>query len=46
MPRGDHTGPFGEGPMTGRAMGYCAGNNRPGFAAGRGPGYGPGFGAG
>ncbi|NLG83887.1 MAG: DUF5320 domain-containing protein, partial [Firmicutes bacterium] len=25
MPRGDGTGPLGLGPMTGRAMGYCAG---------------------
>jgi hypothetical protein len=32
MPRGDGTGPAGEGPMTGRAAGYCAGNVRPGFA--------------
>jgi hypothetical protein len=32
MPRGDGTGPLGEGPMTGRAAGYCAGNDAPGFA--------------
>ncbi len=32
MPRGDRTGPFGEGPRTGRQMGYCAGNESPGFA--------------
>ncbi|MFW6309449.1 MAG: DUF5320 domain-containing protein [bacterium] len=31
MPRGDGTGPAGEGPMTGRATGYCSGNNQPGF---------------
>lgn len=31
MPRGDGTGPAGMGPMTGRAAGYCAGFNRPGF---------------
>ena len=24
MPRGDGTGPAGQGPMTGRGMGYCA----------------------
>ena len=30
MPRGDRTGPEGRGPMTGRGMGYCAGNNVPG----------------
>ena len=32
MPRGDGTGPGGMGPMTGRAAGYCAGYDRPGFA--------------
>jgi hypothetical protein len=32
MPRGDRTGPNGMGPMTGRAAGYCAGYDRPGFA--------------
>ena len=31
MPQGDGTGPNGQGPMTGRAMGYCAGFNAPGF---------------
>lgn len=31
MPRGDGTGPAGNGPMTGRAAGYCAGNNQPGY---------------
>ncbi|MBN2789263.1 MAG: DUF5320 domain-containing protein [Candidatus Delongbacteria bacterium] len=31
MPRGDRTGPNSEGPMTGRRMGYCAGNDRPGY---------------
>ncbi|MFC2151050.1 DUF5320 domain-containing protein [Bacteroidota bacterium] len=31
MPRGDKTGPGGLGPMTGRRMGYCAGNDNPGF---------------
>ena len=25
MPLGDGTGPVGMGPMTGRAVGYCAG---------------------
>lgn len=55
MPRGDRTGPSGNGPMTGRQMGYCAGNNQPGYATGfgnfgrgfgnrRGFGYGRGFG--
>ena len=31
MPRGDRTGPWGAGPMTGRAAGYCAGYPVPGF---------------
>ncbi|MDH7598259.1 MAG: DUF5320 domain-containing protein [Sedimentisphaerales bacterium] len=31
MPRGDGTGPFGAGPMTGRAAGYCAGYGVPGY---------------
>ncbi|MEW6443770.1 MAG: DUF5320 domain-containing protein [bacterium] len=30
MPGGDRTGPFGWGPMTGRAAGYCAGFPAPG----------------
>ena len=33
MPRGDGTGPLGEGPMTGRGMGFCAGYARPGFGS-------------
>ncbi len=31
MPRGDGTGPLGQGPLTGRGMGFCAGFNMPGF---------------
>ena len=31
MPRGDGTGPQGQGPMTGHAGGYCAGYAVPGF---------------
>ena len=45
MPGGDRTGPMGMGPMTGRAAGYCAGNEVPGFAntpGGRGYGGGRG----
>jgi len=42
MPRGDRTGPAGEGPLTGRQMGYCAGNDNPGFVN-QGRGYGRGF---
>jgi len=40
MPRGDGTGPLGLGPMTGRAMGYCAGFPVPGYLN---PGYGWGW---
>jgi hypothetical protein len=32
MPRGDRTGPWGMGSMTGRGAGFCAGYNMPGFA--------------
>lgn len=47
MPAGDGTGPNGMGSMTGRAAGFCAGNDTPGYAnpiGGRG--YGCGFGRG
>jgi len=49
MPRGDKTGPAGQGPMTGRGMGYCGGYNtpgfmNPGFGRGGGRGLGRGFG--
>lgn len=50
MPRGDKTGPMGQGPMTGRALGFCSGYESPGFTkgfgGGRGRGRGPGFGGG
>ncbi|RKO66612.1 DUF5320 domain-containing protein [Desulfofundulus salinus] len=50
MPRGDRTGPWGMGAMTGRAMGYCAGYSVPGFASAPGwwcrPRRGSGWGAG
>lgn len=53
MPRGDKTGPDGQGPMTGRGLGYCAGyptpgnvTNTPGRALGRGYGIGRGLGLG
>ncbi|MBN1784444.1 MAG: DUF5320 domain-containing protein [Candidatus Bathyarchaeota archaeon] len=57
MPRGDRTGPWGTGPMTGRAAGYCAGYPVPGYmnptggygggrGRGRGRGWGGGFGRG
>ena len=50
MPRGDGTGPWGAGSMTGRGMGYCAGYAQAGFAN-PGPGFvgmgrGVGFGRG
>ncbi|HEC94892.1 MAG TPA: hypothetical protein ENI45_02880 [Thermoplasmatales archaeon] len=50
MPWGDGTGPWGLGPMTGRAAGYCAGYPVPGymnpvprFGRGLGRGFGRGF---
>ena len=43
MPRGDGTGPAGQGSMTGRGMGFCTGFNAPGFMN---PGFGGGFGRG
>ncbi len=36
MPRGDRTGPSGEGSMTGRKQGRCVGSNNPGFENGGG----------
>lgn len=46
MPAGDRTGPSGLGPGTGRASGYCFGNDTPGFAGGRGRRIGGGGGRG
>ncbi|MFW5805720.1 MAG: DUF5320 domain-containing protein [Bacteroidales bacterium] len=49
MPIGDKTGPNGQGPLTGRRMGFCTGNDQPGNmsdAPGRGMGRGGGFGRG
>jgi hypothetical protein len=43
MPRGDRTGPLGEGPMTGRQLGYGAGYDSPGYTKGPGGGWGRGF---
>jgi hypothetical protein len=45
MPGGDRTGPLGEGARTGRAAGYCAGYDRPGYDEWR-PGRGRGRGRG
>ena len=38
MPRGDRTGPMGQGPMTGRGLGPCA--QGVGFRRGFGRGFG------
>ena len=46
MPYGDHTGPLGEGPKTGRGLGYCSGNDRPGAEVDTGRGFRRGFGRG
>ena len=42
MPRGDRTGPRGQGPRTGRGLGYCAGYDGPGCAEGRRRSFGRG----
>ena len=45
MPQGDGTGPAGQGAMTGRGMGFCAGFNSAGFMnGGFGRGRNRGFG--
>ncbi len=44
MPGGDHTGPTGQGPGTGRVLGMCSGYNAPGYAKGFGRNMGRGFG--
>ncbi len=51
MPSGNRKGPNGEGPKTGRGLGYCSGNDEPGYVFGgrglsRGQGIGNGFGNG
>ena len=55
MPRGDRMGPSSEGPKSGRGIGYCTGNDHPGYMnsfSNWGGGYGrqfrggPGFGQG
>ena len=46
MPRGDGTGPMGQGPLTGRKMGQCGGGQGMGMGQGRGLGRGMGRGAG
>ena len=51
MPQHDKTGPEGKGPMTGRKLGACTGNNENnpqtsgrGMGTGRRRGMGPGLG--
>ena len=46
MPRGDKTGPMGQGPMTGRRTGFCTGYDTPGCTKNFGPGRGFGRGTG
>ncbi|MBS0010404.1 MAG: DUF5320 domain-containing protein [Bacteroidales bacterium] len=46
MPRGDRTGPAGAGPMTGRRLGFCLGNDQAGTFYGQAYGYGRGPGMG
>ena len=46
MPLGDGSGPAGMGPMTGRAAGFCAGYNVPGYMNPYGGRMGGGFGRG
>ncbi len=36
MPRGDRSGPAGQGAMTGRRAGFCTGTGAPGYTAGQG----------
>lgn len=46
MPGGDRTGPMGQGPVTGRGMGFCRGNDIPGYRSFQwtpGRGFGRGF---
>ena len=38
MPAGNRMGPRNMGPRTGRGMGYCAGNDQPGYTN-AGPGF-------
>jgi len=40
MPRGDGTGPSGQGSMTGRQMGRCSGSNTAGYEKSGGRGLG------
>jgi len=46
MPRGDGTGPGGQGSRTGKGLGYCAGYDTPGYTKGPGMGFARGLGRG
>lgn len=52
MSQGDRTGPMGQGPGTGRNLGFCSGYDSPGYLKGfgngmrHGSGYGRGMGRG
>jgi hypothetical protein len=46
MPKGDRTGPLGQGPGTGRAFGFCHGYDSPGYTKGSWSTMGRGFGYG
>ncbi|MBD3414104.1 MAG: hypothetical protein GF421_06720 [Candidatus Aminicenantes bacterium] len=44
MPAGNRTGPLGQGPRTGRSLGFCSGYDTPGYMKpGPGMGLGRGF---
>jgi hypothetical protein len=43
MPAGDRTGPWGQGPRTGRGLGFCTGFDSPGYTRSFGGGMGRGF---
>ena len=44
MPRGDGTGPWGQGSRTGRGLGNCSGYSTPGYTKGPGMGLARGCG--
>lgn len=46
MPAGNRTGHIGQGPVTGRGLGYCTGYETPGFTKGLGARMGRAFGLG
>ncbi len=46
MPGGDKSGPMGQGPVTGRGLGFCTGHESAGFTKGAGYGSGRRFGMG